>query len=146
MTWSTNLDMEEKPVRVVLDTNIFVSGILFGGKPKNVLELVYREQIQAVISGSLLSELQETLLKKFKFSEKVILEMEKEIKDVFEFVYPKQQLTILLDLDDNRVLEAAIEGKCGYIITGDKELLLLKKFKNIKIITASDFLTRLNET
>ncbi|HEX8932007.1 MAG TPA: putative toxin-antitoxin system toxin component, PIN family [Patescibacteria group bacterium] len=44
------------------------------------------------------------------------------------------------DIDDNRVLEAAVEGKCQYIITGDADLLDLKIFQSIKIITAEDFL------
>lgn len=140
MIWSTNLDMEEKLIKVVLDTNIIISGSLFGGKPKEIIELVYSEQIQGITSLSLLTELLETLLKKFKFSQQALLEIEDAIRDVFEFVYPKRTLRILKDKDDNRVLEAAVEGQSEFIITGDKELLKLKKYNNIRIITAEEFL------
>ena len=46
------------------------------------------------------------------------------------------------DPPDNRILEAAIDGKASYIVSGDKDLLRLKKFKGVKILTASKFLEK----
>lgn len=134
--------MEENLVKVVVDTNVFISGIIFGGKPKTILELVYTEKIQAVISATLLSELQEILLKKFKFSESVVLDIEERIKDIFKFVYPTEQIMLVKDEDDNRILEAAMEGNCDFIITGDKELLHLHQYKGIVILSSDEFLAR----
>jgi len=126
--------------RVVLDTNIFISDILNGGKPREVVELIYSEQIKGVISPAILTELQETLIKKFKFLKEAVLDIEKEIEESFELVYPKLTIAILEDNPDNRVLEAAIEGKCYFIVTGDNDLLRLKEYKRIKIITPHQFL------
>ena len=57
----------------------------------------------------------------------------------FEVVNPRNSLKVARDDDDNRVLEAAITGKCEYIVTGDEDLLSLKKYKNIKILTPAEF-------
>lgn len=133
--------MAEIHIKVVLDTNIIVSGILFGGKPKDILELVYSEKIIAVTSQFLLTELQEVLLKKFKFTKEAILDITGKIKEVYYFVLPNKIIHVLKDNPDNRVLEAAVEGNCSFIITGDRALLKLKTFKKIKIVTPNQFLS-----
>jgi len=70
----------------------------------------------------------------------------KKIKKKLKVVKPKDTINILKkDQDDNRILEAAIEGKCSYIVTGDKELVELRTFKGIKILTASQFLNDLEK-
>lgn len=129
-----------KKLRVVLDTNIIVSAIIFKGKPRQILELAYEENIKPIISPALLSELIEVLTKKFTLPPEDVSFTEEEIKDAFEIVYPTITLNVQRDVDDNRVLEAALEGKCKYIITGDKELLDLGAFKGIKIVTSDQFL------
>ncbi len=126
--------------RVLLDTNVIISALLFGGKPRQLLKQVQRFEIEAVISPQLLSELFEVLIKKFGFSKDKIQLTEYLIENSFNQVYPSCELDILKDKDDNRVLEAAVEGKCNVIITGDKELLELAQYRNIKIITAEQFL------
>lgn len=136
-----NSGMVKKPLKVVLDTNILVSALIFGGKPEQVYNLVLEKQITAVISMVLLSELLETLIKKFNFGQKRIEQLERVIKKHFKIVYPKATINVIKDDDDNRVLEAAFEGECDYIITGDRDLLDLKIFKNIKIVTPDTFLS-----
>lgn len=135
-----NSGMVKKPLKVVLDTNILVSALIFGGKPEQVYNLVLEKQITAVISMVLFSELLETLIKKFNFGPKRIEQLERVIKKHFKIVYPKLIINVIKDDDDNRVLEAAIEGECNYIITGDRDLLDLKTYKDIKIITPDVFL------
>lgn len=135
-----------KKLRAVLDTNVIVSGVIYKGKPRRVLELSLEEKIKAVISPILLAELAETLAKKFSLTSEQVNLTEQEIKDVFEIVYPTETLHIQKDEDDNRVLEAAVEGNCNYIVTGDKELLNLGIFKGIKILTAAQFLNILGKS
>lgn len=118
--------------------------MLFQGKPGQILELVLEKHIRAITSKIILSELEETLVKKFTFSEEKIKQIEKIITKFFVLVYPGKQFSVLKDFDDNRVLEAAVEGGCDFIVTGDKELLELKTFKRIKILTASEFLAELD--
>ncbi|MBI4089293.1 MAG: putative toxin-antitoxin system toxin component, PIN family [Candidatus Levybacteria bacterium] len=138
-----NLGTEESLVKIVLDTNVLVSAIHFGGKPRKILNLIEDpgSAIVAITSPILLAELVETFIKKFNFDSEHTEEIKAMIEESFELVYPKEELQVTRDNDDNRVLEAALEGKCNYIITGDKDLLDLKTFKNIKIVTPDVFLS-----
>ena len=135
-----NLGMVKKPPKVVLDTNLIISALIFGGKPQQVYNLVLEKQIIGTTSPILLAELTEVLTKKFNFELIRVEQLEKIIKKHFKMVNPKQTIKILQDIDDNRVLEAAIEGKCSYIVTGDSDLLTLKTFQKTKILTPNDFL------
>lgn len=135
-----SLDMDENLVKVVLDTNILISAIAFGGKPKEVLDLVLEEKITAIISPILLAEFKEIYRKKFPLLKEDFELTIENIEETFETVQPTKTLDILRDNDDNRVLEAAVERKCNYIITGDNELLGLGIYEEIKIVTADQFL------
>lgn len=137
--------MKKKPPKVVLDTNLIISALIFGGKPEQVYKLVLERQIIGITSSILVAELTEILTKKFNFELIRIRQLERIIRKHFKIVSPRQKLDILNDKDDNRVLEAAIEGSCSYIVTGDRELLELKKYKSIKIISSKDFLDTLYE-
>lgn len=135
-----NSDINENHPKVVLDTNVLISAIGFGGKPRVVLLLAIEGEIKGIISRVLLAELHEVISKKFPKLEPQLLIIEEQIKEKFTIVQPKKSVNISRDEDDNRVLEAALEGRCEYIITGDEDLLNLSKFKNIKIITPNEFL------
>lgn len=131
--------MVENP-KVVLDTNILISALGFKGSPNQVLRLALDREIQLITSEILLVELQEVISKKFPLLATNLPLMMKRIRKRSTVVQPKLSLDMLRDKDDNRVLEAAIEGECEYIITGDKDLLGLKEFKGIEIVTADQFL------
>src|SRR3989344_7633177 len=139
-----NSGMVKKPLKLVLDTNILVSALIYGGKPEQVYNLVLEKQIIAITSTVLFSELQDVLIKKFNFDPRRVKQLERIIKKHFKVVYPNETINAVKDDDDNRVLEAAKEGKCEYIITGDKELLKIRKYKHIKIVTAEEFLNEIS--
>ena len=126
--------------KVILDTNIIISALGFGGKPREILNLILDNQIQGVTSSVLLAELEDVVNKKFPLLSSDLEKTKKQIRKKFKMVIPKQTVKILQDIDDNRVLEAAMTGKCNYIVTGDKDLLTLKTFHQIKILTPNDFL------
>ena len=132
--------MVKKPLKIVLDTNVLVFALIYGGKPEQTYNLILEKQITAVTSVILLAELTETLIKKFKFDLRKIEQLERIIKKHFKIVHPDKTINIVKDEPDNRVLEAAIEGDCEYIVTGDNDLLSLGEYRNIKIITADQFL------
>ena len=96
--------------KVVLDTNVLISGILFGGKPRQILELVIQGRINAYISPAILTEFREVLIRpKFGLTHKECFSISKEIEDIFCFVFP--QITVDLikdDPDDNIILECAV--------------------------------------
>src|SRR3989344_893282 len=130
-------------LRVLLDTNILISAVVFGGKPDEVLSLALEGKFVVVISPILSVELLDVVNKKFPLSKNDFRLLERQLKSTFEIVNPTESIDILKDTADNRVLEAAIEGKCDYIVTGDKELLRLKVFEGVKIVTAERFLDEL---
>ena len=132
--------MVRAPVKVVLDTNILVSSLIFGQKPQQIENLILEKNVIGITSSILLAELADVLTKKFHFNEFRLKQTEKKIEKNFIFVQPTSIIKILRDDADNRILEAAVEGRCQYIITGDKELLSLGVFKGIKIVRAAEFL------
>jgi len=132
--------MENKPLRIISDTNILISAILFGGKPREILHLIHQRKIVGVSSPILLAELADVLSKKFKFEQKKIKFYLHKLNLILQIVHPQKEIHVLKDEPDNRVLEAAIAGNCNYIITGDKELLKLKKYKQVKILKSEKFL------
>lgn len=129
--------------RVLVDTNVLISALVYGGKPQDLFELVIIRRITGITSLVLLVELVETLTRKFNFSSEKVYQIEKKIRKSFKFVRPTKTLDVVRDEDDNRVLEAAVEGDCDFIITGDRDLLELSKYKKIKIVTPAQFLTEL---
>ena len=136
--------MVKSRIKVVLDTNVLVSAIVFGGIPKKVLNLILKEKLIGVTSVSLMAELSEVVHKKFPFRKSDLEYLEEQIITDFEIIKPRKVLRVARDDDDNRVLEAAVEGNCGYIVTGDEDLLVLKKYKTIKILTPTKFLEEMN--
>ncbi|MBI3577540.1 putative toxin-antitoxin system toxin component, PIN family [Candidatus Gottesmanbacteria bacterium] len=132
---------------VILDTNVIISALVFDGKPGQALRLLRYKEYSAVISPPLLAELIDVLRKKFYYPPEKLHLTEKKITTLCSTVYPKEHIDLLDDIADNRLLEAAIEGKCHYIVTGDKELLRLNHFRNIQIVTTHQFLQIIeNET
>ncbi|KKU87604.1 putative toxin-antitoxin system toxin component, PIN family [Candidatus Gottesmanbacteria bacterium RIFCSPLOWO2_01_FULL_48_11] len=129
-----------KPRRIVIDTNIIVSSIVYGGIPKRVVSLVIDEVVEGITSPVLQAELIDVLSKKFLFSIQKLTQAETLIDESFTTVQPTHTISILEDDDDNRVLEAAITGHCDYIVTGDQDLLQLKNYKGIYIVTAKQFI------
>lgn len=132
--------VKKPPVRVVLDTNILISAAIFRGNPATILNLIFQKEIKAVTTLPLIAELSRVLTQKFRWTDNELNFLQNNISRHFSRVYPSIQVAVLKDEPDNRILEAAHEGKCDFIITGDKKLLSLKSYKNIKILTPQSFL------
>jgi putative PIN family toxin of toxin-antitoxin system len=134
--------MASNELRVVLDSNIIISSLVFGGKPKEIVEKLLQREFVAVLSKPIIAEICDVLIKKFKFSKEKVKLLEQELLNKFEIVYPKEEINAVRDKDDNKIIEAAVEGKCRLIVSGDKDLLVLKKYKNIKILNSTEFLVK----
>lgn len=132
--------MEDNLQKVTLDTNIIISALVFGGNSKEIIEKINKREFKVYISPQLVSELIDVLIKKFNFSKKMIMLLEAQIITLFNIVYPTQNIDVVRDVDDNRVLEVAVASNSSVIVTGDKDLLDLKKYKNIKIMNPKNFL------
>lgn len=139
--------MENPPKpKVVLDSNIIISAIIFGGKPQIILRKVYKREIYGVISEVIIAELNEALVKYFKIPSGKLKKLNKRIKSRLEVVIPKVQIKVSRDVSDDKIIEAAVEGNCAYVITGDKDLLEIQMYKRIKIISAGEFLKIISKT
>lgn len=131
----------EKP-RVVLDSNVLISAAVFGGKPREILDLAIKGLIGIAVSDDILDEIKGVLEgKKFQFPMKSVYALIREIEDVAELVEPKERIeAVPEDPGDNRVLECAAESGSNVIISGDSHLLALRSFGKIKITNPDEFL------
>lgn len=136
-------------MRVVLDTNALVSALGWEGNPRAVFSGCVLGTYLLVESRDLLKEFLDVILRqKFSYlSREDIREFSVHLLQVCELVEPKRKLSIVReDPKDNIVLECAAEGKVDYIVSGDKHLLDLKEFEEIKIVTPAEFLKLLNDS
>ncbi len=116
--------------------------MVFGGSPGRILELFTEDSIVVVVSEELLSELRRKITKKFPLFAPQLDLLEASIhKDAIVVNLGVEIVTVSRDPDDNKVIETALAGECDYIISGDKDLLTLKAYQDIKIITPADFLS-----
>ena len=135
----------KRELRVVADTNVLVSALLFGGPPEQIVLAGLRGEIQLLTSSPLLKELERVLKVKFKLNLHLVINIIEEIKEVAELVEVSSHINVIsYPDDDNRVLECAVDGKAEFIVTGDtKHILPLKEFRGTKILSPSEFLNRL---
>jgi putative PIN family toxin of toxin-antitoxin system len=131
----------------VFDTNILFSATAWRGNPFQCVERARIGEVQAVTCPELMEELAEKLEMKLGFSPEQSVET---LADYLGFIrmvnIPKLLQAVPRDPDDNMVLECAIEGNAQYIVTGDKDLLVLKAFRDIQIVHASEFLRVLSSS
>ena len=129
-------------IKAVADTNVYISAVLFGGKPEEVRILAREGKIELIVSENILSEIAGVLKKKFHWSDWQISETIKEIREFTTLITPIVTLSVIKeDEPDNRVLECAVEGKARYIVSGDEHhLQRLKEYQGIKILSPSHFI------
>ena len=130
-------------MNIVIDTNVIISAILFGGIPGRLIELWKRRTITPLITEEIMSEYLRVLAyPKFELSEEEInYIIHQEILPFFKVVKRKPGPPIIEnDPDDDKFIQCAKAGKAKIIISGDQHLLALKSYKEIKILTPSQFL------
>lgn len=135
-------------MRVVLDTNILISAFVFpGGPPERVYRAALEGRVELVTSPPLLLEFGRVLSSKFGWEPSIGEQAVAHVVRVGTVVRPTEAIDeIVDDPDDDRVLEAALEGEAGVIVTGDRHLLRLRTWRGITIEKAVPFLRRLDET
>lgn len=127
-------------MKVVFDTNIFISAFVIpGGKAEEVYLRVLRGDFGLCSSVAILTETAQKLREKFGWPENQIVRLLQAISKVATVIKTRPYLHILADEPDNRILECAVEAAADLIVTGDKHLLSLKNFQDIRIISLSNF-------
>ena len=135
-------------IRAVVDTNISVSGLLFGGLPMKIIRAALSRRFIWVTSPPLMDEVERVLKsKKFGLTNHEIQVLTGPVFSVAEVVVPHTLLSVIERCPaDNRVLECAVDGQCSVVVTGDRrDLLSLKGFRGIEILTARQFQSRIEE-
>jgi len=134
---------KKRLIRAVVDTNVFVSSILFEGVANQLVDCWQRGRFIFLISKPILEEYIKVLsYPKFELPEEQIKEIiGKEFLPFAEVVALKTSVSLIKeDPFDNVFLSTALDGKASFIVSGDRHLLRLTRYKDIRIIELSDFL------
>jgi putative PIN family toxin of toxin-antitoxin system len=132
--------------RVVFDTNIWISGLLWRGKPYQCLLLARAGLVQTVYCPSIAAELSQKLRQVFGFSENQVQAVLYDLRRVGEKVEISGALHVIADdPDDDKFLECALVAGASLIVSGDHHLLNLGEYEGIRVITAAEFVARFAE-
>ena len=130
-------------LQFVIDTNVLVSSILIKKSSSDFVLKKARSLGILLFSEATFQELQ-TTLSRSKFDRYVSLQVRSEfifrLRLESELVEIVERVDLCRDEKDNKFLEVAINGKADYLITGDNDLLVLRPFQDVKIMTINEFL------
>ena len=129
-------------MRIVIDSNIFISSFFWGGKPREIFERVVNGFDELYITDEIINEIQRVMnSNKFTVNSNDIKDyiyiIEKYSKKI---VSRDNKKSISRDIDDDKILQCGIDGNVDYIITGDNDLLVLNEYNKIKIIKPKEYL------
>jgi putative PIN family toxin of toxin-antitoxin system len=128
-------------LKVVFDTNVLISALAFpGGRGEAALRRIIEEQDALLISPPILDELLGVLARKFAREGEELARVAVFLSDLAETVRPRTRLRVVADDPDNRILECAVAGHADAIVTGDRALLALGTFRNIRLLTLAGYL------
>jgi putative PIN family toxin of toxin-antitoxin system len=129
-------------MRIVLDTNIFISAVL-GGRLGVIIDEWKLGKFTLIITDSIAREYLDVINRpKFKIPQGEIIAVSDYLLQLGEFVTPEEEIHVIVaDPTDNKFLEAALAGKVDLIVSGDNHLLELRSFRGIPIITAREFIS-----
>jgi putative PIN family toxin of toxin-antitoxin system len=127
-------------MKVFVDTNVLISAYYFKGNERKLLQLIIDKEITGVISPNIIVELKNIMINKFK-------ENKEDTEKFVEKLLSVMDLTSDYELDveirhekDKTIVGSAVISECDYLITGDNDILELKKYNKLKIMNASKFL------
>ena len=133
-------------MKLVLDANIFISSFFWGGNPKIIVERIISGIDELFITKEILDEIEDVVKRpKFHADNDRINYLINSIEEIGNKITPQIQVKNgSRDKTDNKYIGCGITADVDYIISGDIHLLELKKYKNIKIVTAKDYLEIIN--
>lgn len=132
-------------LRVTADTNIYISALLFGGKPMQFLERTRAREFDLLVSEDIIAEVAHVLRDNFLWSKHQVADAYDIIVGSARLVEPTERLTVVReDPDDDRILECAVAARSHALVTRDNDLLRLKEFRGIAIMPLPTFLELLD--
>lgn len=136
-----NTGRNVKVQRITVDTNILISAFVYPGTTViKIFDYIFDGRIRLGLSDEILREFTGVCVRKFDYEAETAVKYADLIRRYCVIVYPKQKLNIIKDEPDNRILECAEEFKADFIISGDKHILDVKKFKGIKMLKPADYI------
>jgi len=130
-------------VRVIFDSNIYISALVIpGGQAERALFRILDGTDTLLISKTILDEVLATLARKFSRDPEALSQAAVILTEIAEVVKPEHTVSVFKDDPDNRVLECADAGRADCIVTGDKTMLRLKQYRNIRLISLREYLAR----
>lgn len=128
-------------LKIVIDTNVWISGLIFGGMPEKIIELFVNGDVVLITSEENMSELRRKIHQKFPLFSPQLPILEATIRDqAIVVMLGTHRVEVSRDIDDNKFIETALTGSANYLVSGDKDLLVLEAYENIQIIKPVDFL------
>jgi len=127
-------------MRLVLDTNVIISALLFDGLPEQLLLSTLGGLHELVLSSYIIAETTRILEDRFEVKPANI-KLLQQLLNEGDIIYFQPFLNVVADEPDNRILETGVKGNADYLVTGDKLLLKLKEYAGIKIISVRDCVT-----
>lgn len=129
-------------MRVVFDSNILISALVFpGGQAEQALFRVLDGTDTLILSKAILDEVLVTLARKFGRDPEGLSQTAVLLAEMAEMVKPRRKVVVFKDDPDNRVLECAEAGEVECIVTGDKAMLQLKRYTNIRLVSLREYLS-----
>jgi uncharacterized protein len=130
-------------MKIVIDTNVLISGVFFGGYPRKIIEAVIDDSITACATVDIVEEYKEIVFemidrKQGHIRKDILMPLIAKLK----LINKMTDVKVCRDEDDDKFLSCAIDSKSLYIVSGDKDLLSIKTYENIEIITAAEFCNR----
>lgn len=132
--------MKQRKPRVVVDTNVIISAVVFGGNPAQIITMGGTKAVELYLSQHILQEVAGVLRKKFSWSPKQTRRTIEVLQRAASVVKPTERIFIARDEDDNAVLECAMAAQADYLISGDEDLLVLKENAGTKIVSPTQFI------
>ena len=131
-------------MKIVIDTNVFISAVFFGGLPLKVLHSIISKRNDAYISPQIWDEYNDVIERLTKkYPSRLKHQLIDEVFKVFKVISPSTAISICRDPDDDKFLSCAIDAGCQYLVSGDDDLLSLGKVEDVTICTPSEFLNTL---
>jgi putative PIN family toxin of toxin-antitoxin system len=126
-------------VRVVLDTNVLVSALHFGGRPRRLLDDVLRGDHTLILGPAILGELEAVLIETCGWASDRAAAVRAELEAIAEVVTPVEVPRVCRDPDDDQILAIAFIGSADALVTGDADLLALSAHGSVNISSVADF-------
>lgn len=130
--------------KVVLDTNVTISALFWEGNPRKIYDMAREGKLIMLLSDDMEKEFIRVLgYEKFGLSSQEVLPILRNLRTHARHVETKSKISVIIDdSTDNIFLECALDGSADFIISGDKHLLDVKKYKGIEIVKAEEFLLK----